>query len=170
MEMVSTVSSSARSRFHTTVLAPLLDAGWHEGRNWESGRLDVYLSRFDTVFPPAAIRVLSEFGGLSIGFGGRVIAFGDIDEDLCASQKIIESLIGQPLFPVGTTNILQDDGLGVLMDESGQMFVDGATGDFPPRDYQLALIATDIDGFLKELFSGKPHPNIQSWHYSQSDL
>ncbi|WP_369335602.1 SUKH-3 domain-containing protein [Luteolibacter arcticus] len=62
--------SNVRGRFRLGVLAPLVDAGWHEGRNWELERLEEYLSGFDTVFPPAAGRVLSEFGGLDIGLGG----------------------------------------------------------------------------------------------------
>ena len=169
-DMVSTASHCVRSRFPHKVLAPLLDAGWHEGRCWESERIQNFLTRFDTTFPPAAIKVLSEFGGLEIGFRGRTIVFGDIDERLCASRTILRSLVGESLFPVGTTNIFEDDGLGVLIDASGQMYVDGDTGDDPPRDCRLDLISPSIDRFLGHLFSGDGIPKQKSWYYSHLDL
>ncbi|MCW1922712.1 hypothetical protein OKA05_09120 [Luteolibacter arcticus] len=65
----------------------------------------------------------------------------------------MSSLIGEPLFPVGWTNYFEDGGLGVLMDESGQLYVDGATGYDSPRDYRVDLMATDINDFLTRLFA-----------------
>lgn len=152
------------------VLRRLVDAGWHEGRTWDSELLKNYLSGFDMVFPPAALRVLSEFGGLNIGSGGRLIYIGYIEEHLCLSHKLMKSLIGEPLFPVGRTNIFEDDGLGVLIDESGRIYVDGATGSDPPRDYRVDLIETNINRFLIRLFSGERIVEKQSWYYSQADF
>lgn len=168
--MVSTVSSSVRSRFPDRVLARLLDAGWHDGRCWDSDQMHHFLNRFNTAVPSAAVKVLSEFGGLTIGFRGRIILFGDIDERLCGSIATLSTLLHEPLFPVGTTNIFEDDGLGVHIDESGMLYVDGASGYDPPRDHRLDLIESDIDGFLIQLFSEEPTPEKQSWYYSQSDF
>lgn len=158
-------SRNLSDRFPNSVINPLLAAGWHEDRKWESERLEAFLGNFDRAFPPRVIRVLSEFGGLDVG-SGRQISFGYIDEHLCASFTILERLIGAPLFPIGRTNIFEDDGLGVLMDESGQVYVDGSTGFDPPRDYRLDLIETDIDRFLVRLFSPDRTPEMQSWYYS----
>lgn len=123
------------------------------------------MAKFDRAFPPAVIRVLSEFGGLDVG-GGRLISFGYIDDHMCASFTTLDELVGEPLFPIGRTNIFEDDGLGVLMDESGRVYVDGATGDRPPRDYRLDLIETNIDQFLVRIFSPGRAPEMQSWRYS----
>lgn len=155
----------ASTRFPKVVLQPLLAAGWHEGRRWDPELLERFVARFERAFPPAVIRVLSEFGGLDVG-GGRLISFGYIDDHLCASFATLEELVGEPLFPVGRTNIFEDDGLGVLMDGSGRVYVDGATGDNPPRDYCLDLIETDMDRFLAQIFSPDSTPEMQSWFYS----
>ena len=158
------------ARFPRSVRSTLSDAGWHEGRRWDSERLEEFTAKFDTVFPPVAVRVLSEFGGLNIGFGGRLIFFGYIDEHLCSSLNVVRRLVGKPLFPVARTNIFEDDGLGVFMDESGRIYVDGATGCEPPRDYRCDLIEDDIDQFLIKIFSPGRTPERQSWYYSISDL
>jgi len=157
-------------RFPARVLAPLVDAGWHEGRKWESGQLRDFLAGFDMVFPPVAVRVLSEFGGLDVGTGGRMLFFGHMDDRLCASHKTVGRLTGEPLFPLGVTNIFEDDGLGVFSGESGRIYVDGATGHDHPRDYRVDLIEDNIDRFLIRLFSRKPVPEKQSWYYSEADL
>jgi hypothetical protein len=112
--------------------------------------------------------VLSEFGGLDVG-DGRLISFGYIDDHLCVSLARLEELVGEPLFPIGRTNIFEDDGLGVLMDRSGRVYVDGATGDMQPRDHRLDLIETDIDRFIVRIFSPGPTPEIQSWYYNLQD-
>ncbi|MBK1884647.1 SUKH-3 domain-containing protein [Luteolibacter pohnpeiensis] len=153
------------ARFPNVVLNPLRAAGWHEGRTWEPGLLNSFVARFDRAFPPAVSIVISEFGGLHVG-GGRLISFGYIDDHLCSSFAILEELVGEPLFPIGRTNIFEDDGLGVLMDVSGRVYVDGATGDEPPRDQRLDMIETDIDRFLVSIFSPGHTPEMQSWYYS----
>ncbi|WP_367870648.1 SUKH-3 domain-containing protein [Luteolibacter sp. Populi] len=164
------LAGKVSGRFPATVLTPLREAGWHQGRIWEPARLEEFVSRFDTIFPSAGVNVLSEFGGLNIGSGGRIIIFGHLEDSLCASHRIIGSLVNEPLFLVGWTNRFEDDGLGVLMDEAGRVYVDGATGYDPPRDYRVDWMADDIDSFLTGLFSGKRMPEKQSWYYSQSDL
>jgi hypothetical protein len=156
------------ARFPKVVLNPLRAAGWHEGRTWEPELLDAFVGRFDRAFPPTVARVLSEFGGLDVG-DGRLISFGYIDDHLCASLATLKELVGEPLFPIGRTNIFEDDGLGVLMDSSGRVYVDGATGDMPPRDHRLDLIETDIDRFIVRIFSPGPTPEIQSWYYNLPD-
>jgi SUKH-3 immunity protein len=155
-----------RGRFPKAVLKTLRAAGWHEGRTWEPELLDAFVSKFDRLFPPAVIRVLSEFGGLDAGRGGRLISFGYIDDHLCASFETLERLVGEPLFPVGRTDIFEDDGLAVLMDESGRVYVDGADGQQPPCDHRLDLIETDIDRFLARILSPGDIPMMQLWYYS----
>jgi hypothetical protein len=156
------------SRLPKVVLKPLRAAGWHESRTWEPELLDAFVARFHSAYPATVARVLSEFGGLDVG-DGRLISFGYIDDHLCASLATLEELVGEPLFPIGRTNFFEDDGLGVLMDGSGRVYVDGATGHQPPRDYRLDLIETDIDRFLVRIFSPVPTPEIQSWYYSLPD-
>lgn len=129
-----------------------------------------FLNRFNTAVPSAAVKVLSEFGGLTIGFRGRIILFGDIDERFCSSTATLSTLLNEPLFPVGTTNIFEDDGLNVHIDASGRLYVNGASGYDPPRDCRLDLIESDIDSLLSRLFSDEPTPEKQSWYYSQSDF
>lgn len=160
---------SLNGRFPPRVLKPLIDAGWEAGRSWDTERLEAFLNKFGKTFPPTAILALSEFGGLDVG-GPRGIIFGHVEEHLCASLPTIEKLLGEPLFPIGWTNIFEDDGLSVLMDESGKVYVDGATGYDPPRDYRLDLIESNIDRFLKRLFSRSRIPEKQSWYYSEADL
>lgn len=71
---------------------------------------------------------------------------------------------------MGFTDIFEDDGLGVLIDKSGRLYVDGATGYPPPQDYRIDLIEDDIDKFLERLFSKERIPEKQSWYYSESDF
>jgi len=87
-----------------------------------------------------------------------------------ASHDLFPGRVGESLFPIGFTNIFEDDGLGVLVDASGKIYVNGATGYDPPRDYRVDLISTDIDTFLSELFAGRPVGERHSWYYSESDM
>lgn len=155
-------------RFPQKVLGPLRAAGWHKDRKWDPELLEAFVAKFSRAFPPAVVSVLSEFGGLDVG-DSRLISFGYIDDRLCASFTVLEELVGEPLFPIGSTNIFEDDGLGVLMDESGRVYVDGATGFAPPCDYRLDLIETDIDRFLSRIFSSGRTQELQSWYYSLPD-
>jgi hypothetical protein len=157
-------------KYPPEVSLTLREAGWREGRRWEPERLEAFMAASDLPYPPAVVRVLSEFGGLNVGRSGRIIFFGHREEWLCASHKFLRTLVGEPLFPIGWTNLFEDDGLCVLMDESGRIYVDGPTGNAPPLDYLLGLIETDIDRFITRMFSGARAPEKQSWYYSKSDF
>jgi hypothetical protein len=157
-------------KYPPEVSLQLREAGWREGRRWEAERLGAFKAEFDIPYPPAVVRVLSEFGGLKVGDGGRIIFFGHREEWLCASHQFLQTLVGEPLFPIGWTNMFEDSGLCVLMDESGRIYVDGETGYDPPLDYRVDLIETDIDRFITRMFSGKPAPGKKSWYYSASDF
>jgi hypothetical protein len=39
------------------------------------------------------------------------------------------------------------------MDDSGRMYVDGATSDFPPHDYCVGLVASTADSFFNQMFA-----------------
>jgi hypothetical protein len=164
-----TLIRSLNGRFPPRVLSPLIDAGWRVGRKWEPELLQAFVEKLRITFPPPAVSALTEFGGLNVG-GGRSVFFGHVEEHLCASLMATERLLGEPLYPIGWTNIFEDGGLSVLMDRSGRVYVDGATGYDPPRDYRLDLIETNIERFLKRLFSRRRIPEKQSWYYSESDL
>lgn len=170
MKTPLSASASARRRFPERALTLLFEAGWTEGRRWDANRLRAFLDSSRRVFPPPVENILTEFGGLMIGSGGRTITFGDLDERLGTPLDLLEELLGQPLFAIGFTNIFEDDGLGVLTDSAGRLYVDGASGYDPPRDYRLDLISPDIDSFLVRLFSKERIPELQSWYYSASDL
>jgi hypothetical protein len=167
--LIATITPGSRTRFADYVLAPLLDAGWHEGRQWDSKQMETFMGRFHSEFPVAARAILVEFGGLEIGFRNRTIVFGSIEDELCVSQSILPRLLPGRLFPLGHTNIFEDDGLGVLVDAAGQVYVDGATGYDPPKDYRLDLISPHIDVFLASLFSDKVIPQQTSWYYSLAE-
>jgi hypothetical protein len=169
-EMVSNLSPASRTRFPEPILAQLLDAGWSEGRQWDSLDMQTFTARFSLPFAPVPRAILSEFGGLDIGFRGRTVLFGYIDERLCLSHALLPSLLGDMLYPLGRTNIFEDDGLGVLTDAAGHIYVDGATGYEAPRDYRLDLVAADIDSFLVRAFSGQITPEPQSWYYSLAEI
>lgn len=170
MKTLPSASLFAKNRFTERTLNRLFEAGWSEGRHCDASQLQSFFDSSRSVFPPAAINILAEFGGLVIGSKGRTIHFGVVDERLNTPLDLLGALLGQPLFPVGFTNIFEDDGLGVLTDSDGRLYVDGATGYDPPRDYRLDLISPDIDTFLGRLFSGERIPELQSWYYSASDL
>jgi hypothetical protein len=161
------LTNSLSGRFPPRVLSPLIDAGWRAGRQWEPELLQAFEERINIALPLPALNALSEFGGLNIDISGGLICFGDVEVDLCTSLMSIEKLLGEPLYPIGwTANIFQCDVLSVLMDRSGRVYVDGDTGYDPPRDYRLDLIETNIDRFLKSLFSRRRIPLKQTWYYS----
>jgi hypothetical protein len=159
-----------KNRFPEHALVRLRQAGWSEGRSWPYSCLRAYIDRFDCTLPPAALSLLTEFGGLELGSQGRTVTFGDFEDRLTASHTLFPQLIGESLFPVGLTNLFEDDGLGVVVDASGKIYVDGATGYDPPRDYRLDLISPNIETFLDVLFSGDPVRECQSWYYSATEL
>lgn len=160
------LSDCSRRKFCDEVLVNLMDAGWHEGRTWDVVPLTEFERRFHFPYPPIVHQVLMEFGGLKIGLGGRIIVVGDIDEDLCSFRHTLSKLVGSALYPVGQTNIFEDDGLGVHLDADGRVFVDGATGEAPPNDYRIELIASAWDRCLDRLFSGERPPPSATWDYS----
>jgi hypothetical protein len=171
--LLKSVSQSAKARFSDEVLLNLLDAGWHEGRAWDDELLSEFQSRFTVVPPPTALEVLREFGGLDIGLSGRMIQIGEITERLCSFRGTLIKLVGPTLYPIGETNIFEDDGLGVHIDEAGQVFVDGATGHDPPNDYRIELIASGFDAFLNCVFRKDregPIPMLNSWTYTESGV
>ena len=170
MNTQSVASPLARTCFPERTLNLLVEAGWSEGRRWDANRIQPFLDCSHRSLPPSAIKILTEFGGLVIGSVGRTITFGYLDERLRTPFDLLGALLGEPLFPIGFTNIFEDDGLGVLTDSVGRLYVDGATGYDPPRDYRLDLISPDIDTFFGMLFSGDRISELQSWYYSASDL
>lgn len=159
-----------RTRFSDEVLINLLHAGWHEGRAWDDERLSEFQSRFTSIPPSTAQEVLKEFGGLEIGLSGRTIQIGKIKDRLCAYRQKLASLVGPTLYPIGETNIFEDDGLGVHIDEEGRVFIDGPTGQDPPHDYEIELIASGFDFFLHRAFSKGPTPSLASWDYTETDM
>lgn len=170
--LVTSLSSATRTRFRFNdgVLINLLDAGWHEGRAWDDERSSEFQSRFTSIPPSIAREVLKEFGGLDIGLNGRRIQIGKIDDRLCAYRQKLASIVGPTLYPIGETNIFEDDGLGIHIDEEGRVFIDGPTGHDPPHDYRIELIASDFDFFLHRAFSEGPTPSLASWDYSGTDM
>jgi len=167
--------AAARLRFPDKVLVNLVDAGWHEGRQWDPRSLEEFEAHFGKA-PPLASKILLEFGGLAVGFGNRTITFGLIDDQLGPSRQVLDSLLGTALYPVGLTNILEDDGLGVHVDGQGRLFVDGRTGFDPPQDYRMDLLGHSMDDALGRLFAGGAitWPTLidgpTSWYYTEADL
>jgi hypothetical protein len=168
--LFTSLSPATRIRFNDDVLINLLDAGWHEGRAWDGERLSEFQRLFSSNPPSTAQEVLKEFGGLEIGLSGRTIQIGEIKDRLCAYRQKLASLVGPTLYPIGQTNIFEDDGLGVHIDEEGRVFIDGPTGHDPPHDYRIELIASGFDFFLHLIFSRGPTPSLASWDYTETDM
>lgn len=165
LRLLSSVTEFGRNRFEDEILINLLDAGWFEERRWDQKQVSEFEARFQLHYPQPAHDIVVEFRGLNIGIA-RSIWIGDIDESLRLSKGIIDILVGATLYPIGGTNIFEDDGLGVHVDTSGRVFVDGATGYDSPQDYRIDLIASDFDELLHRLFSSAQVPLQASWYYS----
>lgn len=157
-------SAGIRARLGDHGLMALLKADWYEGREWDEDKLAAFEKRFPVESSHPARGILREFGGLNIG-GVRGMVIGHMEEAHTHSREIIDRLAGARLYPVGWTNIFEDDGLAVHVDEKGRVYVDGATGHDPPKDQRVDLIARDFDEFLRKVFAPGPTQEIQMWYY-----
>ncbi|MDQ8192729.1 SUKH-3 domain-containing protein [Roseibacillus persicicus] len=160
------LEEASSSRFSVECFRALVSSGWQEGRRWDEHELKKYLRSFEFRFPNFAVEILLEFGGLDIGQRGRLVSFGYIDDWLLPSYEEAKSFTGKELFPVGRTNRFEDDGLGVLVDREGQIYVNGPTGSDPPCDHRLDSIAEGFDGFLSTMFIPGRISIRESWNYT----
>lgn len=163
---LSSLTNASRNRFPEETLLCLLDAGWNEGRVWGDQPLTGFTQLFDLDYPQSILKVLTEFGGLSIGFYNRTIDVGNVEEELRSSYQVSSTLVGVSLFPIGRTNIFEDDGLAVLASEDGRIFVDGETGSAPPNDQRLDYIAASFSDALNKILAKEKTKFDQTWSYT----
>ncbi|MES2596323.1 MAG: hypothetical protein V4662_13345 [Verrucomicrobiota bacterium] len=150
--MLSLMSEKTRTRFCDEALLNLVDAGWHDERVWNSTELDGHESRFEVACPDCVHEVFCCFGGLTIGIEGRHVCVGQVAEYDCPVPALLGHVVGARLYLVGETDLLCDEVLGILMDESGRVYVDGSTSDNPPKDRSVGLVAPDFTSFLNAVF------------------
>jgi len=150
---LSLLSPKTTARFCDEVLVNLLDAGWSEERVWDAAELHEFESRFAAAYPICVHEALLKFGGITIGIDGRGIRIGSIVEYKYIFPDLLEQVVTTRLYPIGETDILCDDALGVMMDDAGHVYVDGLTSDSPPKDRCVGKVSSNFIGFLNAMFS-----------------
>ena len=172
-QMLPTLNEAARKRFSESVLIKLLGNGWTEGRK-TNVRMMASMQQFAPhPFPATVTEILSEFGGLIIYSGiGRSADIGSVNGELTVHLTTLERVLERPLHPIGLTNLFDDDGLVIYMDDSGGVFVDGGTGYKDPGNRRIDYIASSFDRALEimlgeirkyDAWPGLPASGV--WHY-----
>jgi hypothetical protein len=171
--MLASISDAARKRFGESVLIKLLGNGWTEERKADA-RMMASMQHFAPhPYPAAVIEILSEFGGLNIYSGiGRLADIGAVNSELTAHLGTLERVLERPLHPIGWTNLFDDDGLVIYVDDSGGVFLDGGTGYKDPGSRRIDYIANSFDRAL-EIMLGENQkydawpglPAFGVWHY-----
>lgn len=172
-QMLASISDAARKRFSESVLIKLLGNGWTEERKADA-RMMASMQQFAPhPFPAAVIEILSEFGDLNIYSGiGRSADIGPLSSELTAHLGTLERVLERPLHPIGWTNLFEDDGLVIYVDDSGSVFLDGGTGCKDPGSYRIDYIASSFDRALEimlgetrkhDVWPGLPVSGV--WHY-----
>jgi hypothetical protein len=115
--------------------------------------MHAFESRFAADYPICVHEVLLKFGGMTIGIDGRAIRVGSIVEYEYIFPDLLERVVTTRLYLIGETNILCDDALGVMMDEAGNVYVDGSTSDDPPNDFCVGKVSSNFACFLNAMFS-----------------
>lgn len=150
---LSSLNPRTRGLLRDETLVNLLDAGWTEERVWDAVELHKFERRHATFYPKHVHEVLLKFGGLAIGINGRSLRVGSVIEYEYVFPDLLNQVVNTQLFVIGETDILCDDALGVMMDQSGHIYVDGSTSDAPPKDYCVGKVASDFTSFLDALFT-----------------
>ena len=174
-QMLASISDAARKRFSESVLIKLLGNGWTEGRKAEARMMAPMQQFAPHPFPATVVDVLNEFGGLKLYSGvGRLADIGAVSSELTAHLSTLERVLERPLHPIGWTNLFEDDGLVIYVDDSGSIFLDGGTGYKDPGSSRIDYIASSFDRALEimlgetrkhDVWPGLPASGV--WHYDE---
>ncbi len=144
---LKSLSSGSWKRFSKPVLIELLKAGWKEERHASPEYFKRLISEMPAP-PPALVReILDEFADLDLG-SGRSFSVGEVYPEEVSRHAILQRILGQTLYPIGSTDIYCDDPLVVYADGQGRIFIDGSNG-MRETSYLVEYVAASFERALE---------------------